>query len=194
MNIIGIHELNENIIHNINNNYANNILTFDDGLFTQFLFKDKINNKKRIYFICPSLVNIVNEQSSNFVLCTEAMTEHFRNHNNKYYMNINQIKILLTEGYEIGAHSFYHRHIKYETNSDTIKHYMSNTKGSLLCVKNDEYIKNDTEQMLNWFNINLNIIPNKYCYPFNQKTEKLETILQQYGFNDFYDNTNRYML
>lgn len=193
-NIIGIHELDLDTVNKINTNYTNSILTFDDGLYSQFKFKDNLINKNRIYFICPDLINVNDEQNEDFVTCYEAMTTHFKNKSNKYYMNINQIKILISKGYTIGAHSFYHKHIKYETNSDIIKHYVANIKGSLLCIKNEEYIKNDTEKMINWFKTYLNIQPTKYCYPFNQKTEKLENILKQYGFNEFYDDTNRYMI
>lgn len=194
MQIIGLHEINKDKANILNYDFRKDLLTFDDGMYSQYIYSNDIKNNNRIYFICPSLINTNNKQSDKFVTCFTAMAEHFNNGNNEFYMTINQIKDLMNKGYKIGAHSFSHRHIKYEINSSIINHYMANTKGSLLCVKDEEYIKNDTEKLIDWFKCNLNIIPTDYCYPFNQKTEKLENILKMYGFINFYDGVNRIMI
>jgi hypothetical protein len=47
-------------------------------------------------------------------------------------------------------------------------------------------IKYDTEQCLNWFNAHLNLIPEMYCLPFNEYSDKLLDILESFGFTTFY--------
>ena len=79
---LGIHELNNTVIDLINNNYDENILlTFDDGIYSQFKYKDRIKNRNRIYFICPNLINTkeINEKTlesklvKNLYFCGEIL-------------------------------------------------------------------------------------------------------------------------
>jgi|GEM_PF-2752670 len=179
-----IHELNENIINIINKYDKNVLLTFDDGLYSQFKYKDKINNKNRIYFICPSLVN-TKEINDEDVTTYIAMSRHFYYNSNEYYMKLEHIKILIDKGYIIGAHSFYHENVKYKLKRK-LNYKNIDISRSFLSIKDENYIKNDTEKLLEWFDKYLNIKPIDYCYPFNNKTDKLESILKAYGFINFY--------
>lgn len=49
---LGIHELNNTVMKRHSSYDENVLLTFDDGLYSQFKYKDRIKNKNRIYFIC----------------------------------------------------------------------------------------------------------------------------------------------
>ncbi len=50
----------------------------------------------------------------------------------------------------------------------------------------EDYIKIDTEQCLKWFRLNLNIVPEMYCFPFNEYSDKMVSILKSFGFKIFY--------
>ncbi|MEE4239849.1 MAG: hypothetical protein V2I36_00165 [Desulfopila sp.] len=49
-----------------------------------------------------------------------------------------------------------------------------------------DYIKYDTESALQWFAANLGLIPDAYCFPFNEHNQMLIDILKRFGFRDFY--------
>ena len=190
---LGIHELNNTVIDLINNSYDENIsLTFDDGLYSQFKYKDRVKNKNRIYFICPNLIN-TKEINDEDVTCYVAMSKHFYDNSNEYYMKLDYVKTLINEGYTIGAHSFYHENIKY-CSKIKVNNKLINNSRSYLSIKNENYIREDTELMLNWFDKYLNIRPLYYCFPFNNSTNKLKDILKTYDFTEFFDDSNRIMI
>jgi hypothetical protein len=70
-------------------NIPKGLCTFDDGLYSQYLYGKDLPNDK-IFFICPSFIN--------------------KGHNDlkQKCMSINDIKELIDMGIEIGAHSYYH--------------------------------------------------------------------------------------
>jgi hypothetical protein len=190
MSIICIHSLDEKNIYKISKlNKENDILTFDDGLYSIYLYKNLLKYfKEKILFISPSLIyNGKEKQTQNS--CFESMYNHFYNNDNSSYMTIDQLKEMEDLGFKIEAHSYYHLSLKYNLFlSDSLhKKIMNNYKlHSYLCIKNDKYKKEDTEKMLEWFDKNMKIIPKKYCFPFNQYTKELIIFLEKYNFNEFY--------
>jgi hypothetical protein len=50
----------------------------------------------------------------------------------------------------------------------------------------EDYIRQDTERCLNWFERHLGFTPDRYCFPFNEYSSPLVTILQSFGFRYFY--------
>jgi peptidoglycan/xylan/chitin deacetylase (PgdA/CDA1 family) len=50
----------------------------------------------------------------------------------------------------------------------------------------EDYIKKDTERCLTWFQTHLDFVPDRYCFPFNEYSGPLVTILQGFGFKHFY--------
>ena len=50
----------------------------------------------------------------------------------------------------------------------------------------EDYIKYDTESCLKWFEFNLGFTPTKYFFPFNEHNDQLISILESFGFNEFY--------
>lgn len=179
--IVCTHEINTDVISKLNSFDNNTLLTFDDGLYSQYLFRNNINNKNRIYFICPSLL-CTSQPSDLFITCFDAMSNHFFNNDNSAYMTIDNVKQLIDEGYTIGAHSYYHANLKYKSK----KIHKYKLSYSLLCNNNLQYAENDTELLVNWFINNIGYVPIDYCFPFNQATEELKQLLISYGFKHFY--------
>ena len=141
------------------------VLTFDDGLFTQYQHSRHLPNTK-IYFISSGIV-CNQPQSHEFIKCSDAHKKAFSG-NFENYMTLEQIKEL--DG-EIGGHS--HSHI--------------NLSKFPTLVEKVEHIKKDTELMLEWFEKNLDRRPTSFCFPYNDDVRGLyKAILTTYGFTDFY--------
>lgn len=184
-----IHRVDEDIVKQINDLPPDVLLTFDDCLYSQYYYADKIINQNRIYFCCPTLINNLNTFICD-IECNDAMLNHFSNNDNSAYMSIKQIKEL-SEKYIIGGHSYYHAHTKYSNKkgirikNDKIKDMFMQSK---LIIGSTEYIIEDAEKLVEWFKSNLGKIPKEYCFPFNRHNERLVEILKQYGFSEFYDD------
>ena len=50
----------------------------------------------------------------------------------------------------------------------------------------EDYIKYDTELCLEWMEKHTGMIPDLYCFPFNEYNEKLISILKTFGFKQFF--------
>jgi hypothetical protein len=50
----------------------------------------------------------------------------------------------------------------------------------------EDYIKYDTQLCLKWFEQNLGLAPDMYCFPFNEYNQKLISILKTFGFTTFF--------
>jgi len=50
----------------------------------------------------------------------------------------------------------------------------------------EDYIKRDTESCLKWFAEHLGSVPDSYCFPFNEYSDRLIALLQAFGFSRFY--------
>lgn len=63
-------------------------------------------------------------------------------------------------------------------------------KNGLLVKRSEEqwedYVKQDTEQGLNWMEAHLGVRPTAYCFPFNEHNGPLVRILESFGFDTFY--------
>lgn len=177
-NILMIHEIKKEFF---NLNLQNYVLTFDDGLYSQFYYSNKLNKipTRKILFITPSLIqnsNIIRSQFSNtnieFPACFEAMEKWVKYKDNSDYMTIAELKKIIREyDFEIGAHSYNHNRYP---------------------KKLSEYIKifkKDTEIMIEWFIKNLNFKPTSYCFPFNVELVLMRSLLiNEFKFNEFFGN------
>jgi hypothetical protein len=166
------------MIHEVNNflfsqkNLEDFVLTFDDGLYSQFYFYEKIKKikTKKIFFISTNII-CQEKQSLEFPSCQEAHKKSFLG-NNEDYMTLEQIQFLKGEDdVIIGGHSHFHISLNSFNNlNEKINH-----------------IKVDTELMLEWFQKNLKFIPDKFCFPYNDDLNGLyQLVLKKYGFNEFY--------
>ena len=150
------------------------ILTFDDGLFSQyyyFNFLKKIPTEK-IFFISTNIIHSENSpQSTEFPSCQEAHKEYFNTGNTCHYMNWEQIKeIHQTPSCHIGGHS--HKHLRYDNLG--IKELYIN-------------LKQDTQEMIREFN-HQDIKIKHFCYPYNIQYPLYQKILEQYGVQFFFGN------
>lgn len=150
--LLMIHEVREWMLDLPLQNY---VLTFDDGLYSQFYYhKEFIKfNTPMIYFvssgiICPEDI----EQSTAFPCCDDSHTKAF---NGVYedYMKLSQIQELnKLAGVEIGGHSHSHTRLSLFTNyTDRFKH-----------------IIDDTSRMMQWFRQEMRAEPSSFCYPYNE--------------------------
>ena len=148
------------------------VLTFDDGLYSQFYYFDQFKQvpTEKIYFISSNIV-CSEQQSLGFPICQDAHKKAFSG-NKEDYMTVNQIRELMMDPLvTIGAHS--HTHTR-----------LSNFPR---LVDKINYIKKDTEQMLLWFKENLGFPPTHFCFPYNEDCEGMyPAILKKFGFTNFY--------
>lgn len=152
-------------------------LAFDDGLFSQYYYWPilRVVKTKKIFFISTDLIGsgkprqqfrIKKPEFLNFPDTFESMKLYKTKNIKDNYMNIEELKIISEsklEDVEIGGHGHKHYHIQ--------------DYG-----KKEKEMTEDTEQMLEWFQKNLNIVPTSYAYPFYEYDEVLESILKKFGF------------
>lgn len=161
-NVIMIHEMSENMVIP-----ENSLLTFDDGLYSQYQYGRYLPNKK-IFFISSGIV-CNQQQSLEYIKCKAAHIKAFGG-NFENYMTVSQIREL-SKTSEIGGHSHSHLNL--------------NQFRSLLDKVN--HIKKDTEAMLEWFDINLKMRPTSFCFPYNDNMQGMyKAVLVKYGFTSFY--------
>lgn len=140
-------------------------LTFDDGLYTQYVHFDKIEeiDTDKIFFISTGIVaHPETEQSDEFIQCHAAHGKLFDTGELSHYMNWSQInEIAKAPRCEIGAHSHMH-----------VRHSGFNTV-------------HDTKLMMKHFKDN-NLEPTSFCFPYNDENEVYRCLLKQRGFTTFY--------
>jgi len=163
--ILMIHEFKKEFLDLPLENYT---LTFDDGLYTQYLFINELRKIKtdKFFFISSNIV--CSEDTNQDETFINSIDAHKKAFNGIYtnYMKWSQIKEI--DSYDrcnIGCHSHFH---SFKTAD---------------CV---ECIILDNRYMLNDFNKHLGKIPDIFCFPFNKETGLYKEILAKKGFNKFY--------
>ena len=163
--ILMIHEFKESFLNLPLEDY---ILTFDDGLYTQYLFLEDILKIKteKYFFISSGIVCEEDKiQNDTFITCYNAHKKAFKN-NFTNYMKWSQIKNILNyKNCYIGCHSHFHK----------IK-----TADCLECIIEDNRLMNNN------FLKNLNFIPDSFCFPYNYETPLYREILSNKGIKNFY--------
>ena len=148
------------------------ILTFDDGLFSQFYYWPEIQklNTEKYFFISSGIISS-GQQNLNFPSSSEAH-EKARQGNFEDFMTVEQIKTLMSDPQvTIGGHG--HAHI--------------NLSNVLSLKEKIDIIKDDTEKMFAWFENNLNFKPTTFCFPYNNSERDVYTaILKSYGVTNFF--------
>jgi len=160
-----IHEITQKVLET-NISYFD-ILTFDDGLYTQYLnYKHFLKFNKPMYFfistniICPK----DKKQSDEVIYCGDAHKKAF-NGNFENYMTWEQIKeIYNTPGCFIGGHTHTHPRIK--------------VKG---LVNQYNICKIEVANMLQTFKEN-NININSFCFPYNEDFITYRGLLKGFDF------------
>lgn len=166
--VLMLHEIDDNIFKIDLEKY---ILTFDDGLYSQYMLIDRLCeiNTPKYFFISTNIVcdEDIN-QSTDIVACTAAHQRHFNYKINDYYMKWSDIKDLKSrDDCYIGGHG--HTHACYIGQNIPFKHIIQ-----------------DTNQMLITFKRELNYSPRAFCYPYNYTTGGYSEFLRTKGIHTIF--------
>lgn len=150
------------------------VLTFDDGLYSQYYFLDHFKKLKteKYFFISTNIVCPEHAvQSTEFPSCVDAHKSFFDNQNTAHYMKWSQIKeIYQTPGCFIGGHS--HQHHRHDEKS---------------IEKLYQQLISDTENMLEEFS-KQDMRVESFCYPYNKQYLLYEALLKKKNFKIFFGN------
>lgn len=165
MKIAEIHEFKESY-YNINFSQFD-VLTFDDGLYSQFQHLDFFEsfNKPLIFFISTGIVSN-GIQSDKATHCADAHLKA-RQNNFEDYMTWQQIEELASK-HEVGGHS--------HTHPDLSK---------LKFVQQTQAAKKEIDEMMHSFKEH-GITISKFCFPYNDRIVGYAHYLKQYGITDLY--------
>ena len=162
-----IHEVREWMFNLPLNDY---ILTFDDGLYSQYYYNDRFKQltTQRIYYVSSGVVSN-GRQSLEFPNCVDAHIKA-RAGNTEDYMTVAQIKELMQDpNVIIGAHSHSHTRLDNFTS----------------LAEKVRYINEDTEQMIQWFETNLGFRPTHFCFPYNEDPHGLyKGLVKKFGITN----------
>lgn len=174
--ILEIHQVDERLF---DLNLEDYILTFDDGLYTQYRYIEelcKINTPK-IFFISTGIIapedTIQNEQ---FITCDMAHKAFFENEDKSNYMKWSQIiDLSKRENCIIGGHSHYHRDIS-----------------NLTLIEKFNHLQFDTKKMVEEFE-KFNLKIEHFCFPYNKMYPAYSELLKKHGIKHFYgDEREKY--
>jgi hypothetical protein len=167
--VLMIHEVNASMFSLPLENY---VLTFDDGLYSQFYYFDRFKSipTRKIFFISSNII-CDGVQSLDFPTCAKAHQKAFAG-NKEDYMTVPQIQELMSDPLvSIGGHGHSHTRLSYYSK----------------LTEKIAYIKKDTEEMLSWFKKTLGCKPIDFCFPYNDDFDGVYGgILKHYGFVNFY--------
>ena len=152
-------------------------LTFDDGLYTPYLFIDQLLklNTTKIFNISTGVVcALYRYQSKKFIRSSDAhkKTNDYNNYAN--YMTWDQIREINNHtNCFIGGHGHKHSDIR-------------DIKGLKSLI---DFINYDTSMMLSTFKSELNYRPDTFCFPYNYEGLFYRLLLKKnYGFKHFLGN------
>lgn len=167
-----IHEITEEILKLPLQDY---ILTFDDGLYSQYYYWpeiEKIKTKKYFFisglYVSTSLLprrninHFLPKPDNLFMDCYEARRRFNKSNGicNSQYMSICEILNIKGDDVVIGGHGYAH-----------IRDYPTNI------INKIKVMKEDVKLMIEWFHMKLNMKPKIYSYPYEKEDKLLGTIL-----------------
>jgi hypothetical protein len=129
------------------------VITFDDGLFSQFKHhKHFLKFNKPLFFFISSDIVCEGEQNEDLISCSGAHKKYFEKNLKENYMTWEQITIIYnTPNCFIGGHSHTHPNLRNES------------------IKNQVITaKKEVELMLETFN-SKNISISSFAYPYNDE-------------------------
>ena len=162
MKVLEIHEVKEEYLRK--EYYSSfDLLTFDDGLYSQFYYRDFFANlgKPLIYFVSSGILRTTGSPS--FKSPLQAHNDFFTFKDSSAYMTLEELKLLKGE---VQYHLHFHPYLK---------QYHG--------VKRMQIIMNEvnlSKSFISEFNCS------KFCYPYNYKDDFLTWNLKKLGFTEFY--------
>ena len=147
------------------------ILTFDDGLYTQYKYINKLEkiDTRKIFFISTDIV-CNGKQSEDSIPCDAAHEYFFRTNDARHYMTWDQIReISKLPNCEIGGHGHFHKDLE-----------------TIARKKRLEFIREDTKLMEEAFISELGYCPSSFCFPYNYTEVLYNCILHKTGFTEFF--------
>jgi len=176
METLMLHEVTEEILQLDLFKY---ILTFDDGLYSQYFYWNLLKEipTTKIFFIPTGAIRLEDTcrpqfegEHGIFPTCYEAMERWFEGGDREAYMTLGEIKKMKSDGAIIGAHG--HAHIE---------------KYNDCFISRLEEFRNDNLAMVKWFEDNLGEIPKHYCFPFNKEYKTQRAVVHvETGIKEFY--------
>jgi hypothetical protein len=167
--ILMIHAVDERLFELPLSDY---ILTFDDGLYSQFKYIDRLVaiDTEKIFYISTNIL-CTGQQSTEHISSEAAHRKVFQFGNNENFMTLEQVKHLATlPQVYIGGHSHFHNDLR-----------------RIGIVERVTRMRKDTEEMIAWFDTNLGFRPTKFCFPYNYNSDGLyDALLKQYGISKFH--------
>jgi len=167
--VLMIHEFKEKFLKLPLENY---VLTFDDGLYSQYYYYPQFKDipTEKIFFISSGII-CNGHQSIEFPTCERAHEKAFSD-NKEDYMTLEQIKELMKDPFvTIGAHGHSHKNLE---DFGKVTHRAM-------------HVIDDTKLMIQWFKENLNFVPTVFCFPHNNDIDGMyQPVLRAAGFTDFY--------
>ena len=157
--VLSIHEITPEILNIPREVLSEYTLTFDDGLYSQYLhwehFKEIPTDK--IFFISPGLLSTEDSSQIASISSVQAHKAFFSKNDSSAFVTLKQIQHLKRDGAVIGGHSFSHFREKN------------------LCLdlpqpsldSKFKYMKQDTQKMIDWFNRELHMEVEHFCFPYN---------------------------
>ena len=162
--VLMIHEVDERLFELP---LADYVLTFDDGLYSQYHYFQRINeiDTQKIFFISTNII-CIGDQSTEYISSKHAHDKYFETGNAENFMTLAQIKELMGHPQVIiGGHSHNHTDIR-----------------NMKLVERLTLIRKDTELMVTWFETNLGFRPRHFCFPYNNNSDGLyNAALKEYG-------------
>ena len=156
MRVLMIHEMNYEIMDFLEKNVKpSDVLTFDDGLYSQWLFQERILalEVECIFYISTGAVRASDVMPKfEFPTCEEAMERWTRDDDRSAYMSWSEIEdLMITNHSYVGGHG--HDHV-YDYGEAKVLVLGKMTK--------------DYEKMRVEFAKNLRYTPALYCFPYNK--------------------------
>lgn len=167
--VLTIHEVNDDIFNLPLHEY---ILTFDDGLYTQYMYIDQLLDidTPKYFFISTNIVaKPTTVQSTEYIKCHDAHNKFFHEGCLDHYMNWSQIKeIGAYDNCTIGGHGHGHK-FNFAGKSDIIK---------------------DITQMMSAFT-EQNISIKDYAFPYNNTNLTYKEVLKKLGVRQFFSDERK---
>ena len=170
-----IHEITEDILQLDLSKY---ILTFDDGLYSQYFYWNLLKDipTTKIFFISSGAIRLEETLRPQFAgnhvkfpTHTDALASWFKG-DREPYMTLGELKKMRDEGAIIGAHGHMH-----------IKQYDEN------CLLNrQEQFRKDNKDMFLWFSVYLRDIPKHYSFPYQEHRMQRAVVNLETGIKEFY--------